>query len=185
MAPGAPARATLTGVDTDQYPFGSVVDQPDGRRPPSWTLSVTHDEDGGRVHEVLVNVPGVPLLWFVEVAEPDAETLLAFSDARYPHGAVLTATDARAGGVRGEQQVAAVRWWTATGLVHQIYVAPQHRRRGVATALATAAFGVQAARGRPLLHGDGRRTDDGEAWRVGLTAGQQHWFAPWSQRLPR
>ncbi len=186
--PGSPARVTLTGVDTAEYPFGSEVEQPDDRRPPHWTLSVTHDEDGGRVHTVLVNQPGVPLLWFVELDEPDADpaaaTLLAFSDTRHAHGAVLTAAEAEAAGVRGDQQVAAVRWWTGSGLVHQLYVAPQHRRKGVATALVTAAFGVQAAHGRPLLHGDGRRTDDGEAWRAGLPAGQQHWFEPWSQRLP-
>jgi len=187
-APGSPARVTLTGVDSAEHAFGSDVQQPDDRRPPAWTLSVTADEDGGRVHRALVNQPGVPLLWFVEVdepaAEPTATTLLAFSDARYAHGAVLTGDDARAAGVRGDQQVAAVRWWTGTGLVHQLYVAPQHRRKGIATALTSAAFGIQAVRGLPALHGDGRRTDDGEAWRAGLTANQQHWFAPWSQRLP-
>jgi GNAT superfamily N-acetyltransferase len=185
-APGAPARVTLTGVDSAAYPFASDVEQPDDRRPPGWTLSVTY-EDGGPVHTVLVNQPGVPLLWFVELEEPTADppaaTLLAFSDARCAHGAVLSAADAEATGVRGDQQVAAVRWWTGTGLVHQLYVAPQHRRKGIATALVTAAFGVQAAHDRPLLHGDGRRTDDGEAWRAGLDPGRQHWFEPWSQRL--
>jgi len=185
--PGSAAQVTLTGVDTAEHPFGSDVEQPDGRRPPGWTLSVTWT-DGGPVHSVLVNQPGVPLLWFVELdepaADPPAATLLAFSDARHAHGAVLTAAGAEAGGVRGDQQVGAVRWWTGSGLVHQLYVAPQHRRKGIATALVTAAFGVQAARGRPPLHGDGRRTDDGEAWRAGLGPGQQHWFEPWSQRLP-
>ncbi|SDF64014.1 GNAT family N-acetyltransferase [Klenkia brasiliensis] len=186
-APGSPALVTLTGVDSDEYPFGSDVEQPDDRRPPGWAVSVTRS-DAGRVHRVLVNQPGVPLLWFVELdepaADPPAATLLAFSDARHAHGEVLTAADAQAAGVRGDQQVAAVRWWTGSGLVHQLYVAPQHRRKGIATALVTAAFGVQAAHGRPLLHGDGRRTDDGEAWRAGLAAHLQHWFEPWSRRLP-
>ncbi|SDP69591.1 Acetyltransferase (GNAT) family protein [Klenkia soli] len=187
--PGSPARVTLTAVASAVHPWASRVEQPDDRRPPGWTLSVLHDEDGGRVHRVLVNQPEAPLLWFVEVAEPAADppasTLLAFSDDRFEHGTVLTELAAREAGVLGEQQVAAVRWWTGTGLVHQLYVAPAHRRRGVGTALVTAAFGVQAAYGRDaMLHGDGRRTADGEAWRAGLTPRQQHWFAPWTQELP-
>ncbi len=77
-----------------------------------------------------------------------------------------------------------MRWWPGTGLVHQLYVAPEHRRKGVAGALVQAAFAAQRARGGPALHGDGRRTEDGEAWRAALPAELRHWFAPWTHRLP-
>jgi hypothetical protein len=56
----------------------------------------------------------------------------------------------------------------AEGLTHQIHVAPQHRRRGIAGKPAQAAFAVQHARGLPDLHADGSRTDLGERFAQGL-----------------
>jgi GNAT superfamily N-acetyltransferase len=80
--------------------------------------------------------------------------------------------------------VGALRWWPGSGLVHQIYVRPDHRRRGVAHKLVRAAFGLQAARGLPALHGDGRRTELGERWREALPETVAVRMAAWSQRLP-
>jgi GNAT superfamily N-acetyltransferase len=181
---GEPGGSTLVAVLSADFPEWTVVDLPAGsRRPGGWQLAV-RTAAGGRVLAVHVAGSGGPLLWYVELAEPDATTLVAFSDPRHPDGRVLTADEARAGGVDGDQQVAAVRWWPATGLVHQLYVGPAHRRRGVAGRLVQAAFGVQAARGGPPLHGDGRRTDDGEAMREGLPVWAAWRFAPRTHRLP-
>jgi GNAT superfamily N-acetyltransferase len=172
----------------EQFPAGTVVDQPPGGRPGGWLMAVRADASGSRVHGVEVALPDVPLLWYVELAEPAASppatTLLAFSDARFPEGTVLTAAEARAAGVGGEQQVAALRWWTGSGLAHQVYVSPRHRRRGLALKLATAAFGIQRVRGLPPLHGDGRRTDDGEAWTGGLPAHAASRVASRTHALP-
>ena len=184
---GEPGRRTLVGVLSDEFPEDSVVDLPGDRRPPRWLIAVAAEDGGSRVHQVAVAMPDAPLLWYVELPEPaaapPATTVVAFSDARFAEGTVLTATEARAAGVGSGEQVGALRWWTGTGLVHQLYVGSAHRRRGVARKLAHAAAGVQAARGLPPLHDDGRRTDLGEQWRRGLGDHAAARFAPLSQRL--
>ena len=185
--PGAdPAELTVVAVLSEDFPAESVVDLPGGRRPPGWQLAVRLT--GATVRSVEVALPDAPLLWYVELPEPDADpvatTWLAFSDSRFAEGSLLTAEAARAAGVAGDHQVAALRWWPDTGLVHQLYVAPQHRRRGVAGKLVQAAFGVQAARGLPHLHGDGRRTDLGEQFRRGLPRYAAWRLSEWTQRLP-
>jgi GNAT superfamily N-acetyltransferase len=181
-----PAERVLVAVLSDAFPAGSLVDLPEPRRPRGWRVAVR--TAGPAVRSVEVALPDAPLLWYVELAEPDAQpaatTLIAFSDRRCPDGAFLTAEQANAAGVTGGSQVAAIRWWPPTGLVHQLYVASRHRRRGVAGKLVQAAFGVQAARGLPRLHGDGRRTDLGEQFRNGLPEYASWRLAPWSQRLP-
>jgi hypothetical protein len=169
---GTPARREVTFVHSAAFPEGAVVDLPAGRRPSGWLASAEADVDGGRVHSVAVSMPGTPPCWYVEVPEPDADpvatNLLAFSDTRFPQGTVLDAEQAGVAGVTGVHQVAAMRWWPASGLVHQVYVGPNYRKRGLALKLGLAAFALQAARGLPVLHEDGRRTDLGEAWMASL-----------------
>jgi GNAT superfamily N-acetyltransferase len=162
------------------------VDLPGTRRPSGWQVAVRTDVGGPRVHSVAVALPDAPLLWYVELPEPAAEatTLVAFSDTRYAEGTVLDADAARLAGVGGDQQVAALRWWPGSGLTHQLYVAVDHRRRGVGRKLVQAAFGLQVARGLPALHGDGRRTDLGEQWRLGLPAVVASRMAAWSEHMP-
>ena len=186
--PGSPRQQTLVAVLGHEFPARAVVDLPGTRRPTGWQLAVRRDVDGGRVRSVEVALPGAPLLWYVELPEPGAAppatTLLAFSDPRQAEGAFLTEAEARAAQARGTEQVAALRWWTHSGLVHQIYVSPSHRRRGVAGKLVQAAYGVQFARGLPALHGDGRRTDLGESFREGLPAYAAWRLAPRTEHLP-
>jgi GNAT superfamily N-acetyltransferase len=186
--PGAPPRHTLIAVMSAEFPAHTVVHLPGGRRPTEWKLAVQADVDGSRVHRVEVVLPGAPLLWYVELPEPTARpaatTVVAFSDTRFSDGTVLDAARARSEGVDGARQVGALRWWPGTGLVHQIYVTPDHRRRGVGNKLIRAVFGVQAARGLPPLHGDGRRTELGEEWRNGLPAAVAARMAPLSEVMP-
>jgi GNAT superfamily N-acetyltransferase len=171
-----------------QFPAHTVVHLPDDRRPTDWKLAVQADADGSRVHRVEVALPGAPLLWYVELPEPTARpaacTVVAFSDPRFADGIVLDAARARNAGVDGARQVGAIRWWPGTGLVHQIYVTPDHRRLGVGNKLCRAVFGMQAARGLPPLHGDGRRTELGEEWRTGLPAAIAARMAPLSEVMP-
>jgi GNAT superfamily N-acetyltransferase len=185
---GCRARQALVGVLSDEFPPGAVVDLPSGGRPSRWQVAVEADVVGGRIHVVEVALPDVPLLWYVEVAEPDAApaatTLVAFSDARYGEGRVLSRNEAQAAGVSAADQVAALRWWPGTGLAHQVYVQPAFRRRGMAAKLAHAAYGVQMARGLPPLHGDGRRTELGERWRDGLPEYASWRLAPLSEVMP-
>jgi hypothetical protein len=93
-----------------------VVTLPGGRRPPAWRVAVTRADTSERASRIDVALPGAPWLWYVmhrePAAAPPATTLLAFSDARWPEGTVLSGDEALAGGVSGEQQVAAFRWWS-------------------------------------------------------------------------
>ena len=186
--PGRPQTRTLAGVLSDEFPAHTVVDLPGARRPSAWVVAVRTDTATGRVLTVDVRLPEAPLLWYVEVGEPGADppatTLVAFSDPRYPDGTVLDETEARAAGVLGESQVAALRWWPHLGLVNQIYVASAHRRRGIGGKLGHAAFAVQKARRLPDLHADGRRTDLGERFREGLPGYAAWRLAPRTRRLP-
>jgi GNAT superfamily N-acetyltransferase len=186
--PGPSGSGALLWVVSGEFPADTVVSLPGGRRPPAWRVAVTFAGSSDRASRIEVAVPAAPLLWYVQhveaAATPPATTLIAFSDARHPEGTVLSGEEALASGVTGEHQVAACRWWTGSGLVHQIYVAPEHRRRGVAGKLAHAAYGLQGARGGPSLHGDGRRTDDGEAWTRALPGYGAWRVAPRSAWLP-
>jgi GNAT superfamily N-acetyltransferase len=168
--PGRSARWTLAAVLSTEFPPHTVVDLPGGGLPSGWQVAVT--VAGDRVENVAVDLPGAPLLWYVELTEPAAvpaaTTMVAFSDARRAEGRLITESTARSAGVSAADQVGAVRWWPGEGLVHQVYVRPEFRRRGVAGKLVQAAAGVQAVRGGPPLHGDGRRTELGEQWRQGL-----------------
>jgi GNAT superfamily N-acetyltransferase len=178
-------RTSLVAVLSPDFPPGTVVDLPGDRRPPGWKVAVVSDDRSPVAVEVAL--PGAPLLWYVELPEPTAAppatTLVAFSDARHADGRLLGQGDARTAGITADGQVAAIRWWPASGLVHQIYVGPAHRRRGVANKMVRAAFGLQAARGLPALHGDGRRTDLGERWREALPEAIAVRMGAWSQRL--
>jgi GNAT superfamily N-acetyltransferase len=185
--PGTAVVRALVAVLSDEFPAGTSVDLPGPGRPAGWQLAIFAD-DVGRTSRIETHLPDAPLLWYVELPEADAEppatTLLAFSDDRYPEGTLLSAAEARAGGIGGAEQVAAIRWWPRSGLVHQLFVGPAHRRRGVAGKLGYVAFGLQAVRGLPELHGDGRRTRLGEQFRQGLPEYAAARMAPWSSELP-
>jgi GNAT superfamily N-acetyltransferase len=184
--PGRPARQTLIAVLSPDFPAHTIVDLPGSRRPTGWQVAVTTED--GRLDRVAVALPDAPMLWYVELPEPTAvppaTTLVAFSDLRRAEGEVLSEPEAWAAGVSGADQVAAVRWWPADGLVHQVYVQPSFRRRRVAAKLVQAAGGVQAARGLPAMHGDGRRTDLGEQWRAGLPGYLATRLAPRTYAVP-
>lgn len=116
---------------------------------------------------------GAPVMWFVhqpeDDAEPSAVTLVAFAGGELPAGTVTGAVGFQATGVDPAEQVGAIRWWPATGQVHQIYVQPLWRRRRVGTALLHAASAQQVALATGArLWGGGERTDLGESFVAGL-----------------
>jgi GNAT superfamily N-acetyltransferase len=117
--------------------------------------------------------PSAPACWFVLVPEPRASppavNLVAYADDRFPAGTVISNATFASARVPNDEQVAAVRWYPGTGLVHQIYVAPASRRNQVGTALLYTASAVHQAHGwQGHLHSDGRRTDIGQRFTAGL-----------------
>lgn len=117
--------------------------------------------------------PSAPDCWFVLVAEPRATpaavNLVAYADDRFPAGTVVSNFTFASAGVPNDEQVAAVRWYPGTGVVHQIYVASAWRRHQLGTALLYTASAVHQAHGWTRhLRSDGRRTDIGQRFTAGL-----------------
>jgi GNAT superfamily N-acetyltransferase len=154
----------VTAVSTDGVDGEQIEGSADGEA--LWTVG-----DGGSdlarvdLHPALL--PDPPPLWFVIVEEahasPPAVNLVAYSDPAVTTGAVLTKYRYAGLGIANDRQVGAVRWYRDGGKVHQLFVAPQWRRRRVASALLYTADAVHQARGwEGHLHGDGRRTALGQ-----------------------
>ncbi|MGI8678125.1 MAG: GNAT family N-acetyltransferase [Jatrophihabitans sp.] len=122
-----------------------------------------------------------PPLWFVEFHEPGftpppvvsalAVHLIAFTGHDQLTGAVLDDAALRVADIAYHDQLAAIRWYPATGEVHQIYVQPAWRRRGVGNALIYATAVLSAARRWARLWGSGVRTEIGEEFRNASTWG--------------
>lgn len=161
-------------IPGDEHPDGSLVDL-DGE-PPRPPIVTTRLDRGGRVTNIAVAADlagGAPPLWYVEVpetaAKPPAMVLIAYSTGDLPDGTVIDNPTFAAMPIRSDEQVAAIRWWPANGQIHQIYVGPEHRRKGIGRKLAAAAGGYVAARGWPRMWVSGERTDLGEAMLTNAT----------------
>ena len=118
-------------------------------------------------------VPGTPELWFVDVPEleanPPARSLVGFATDHLPAGTVVSNATFFSMPVKSDQQAGAVRWWFEDGVVDQVYVAPEWRRRGVASRILYSADAYHQFNGWPQsVHSDGRRTALGEALVAGL-----------------
>lgn len=108
-------------------------------------------------------------LWFAEYREtthePPAVNLMAFSGHGVRTGTLVDQQQLLELPVVDGDQVAAVRWFPATGELDQIYVQPAWRRRRVGHALIAAAAVLSHARDWPRLWSDGQRTELGEQFR--------------------
>jgi ribosomal protein S18 acetylase RimI-like enzyme len=141
-----------------------------GQTPSLW--QARYDVATGRLLQVTIAARPTRL-WFVESPEPDAEpaamNLVAFDTTHFPPGRVIDHRTFVPLPIRSDEQVAAIRWWPGTGQIHQVYVSPLHRRRGIGTAMVYAASAHLIAGGSPSrLWASGERTDLGEAFATGL-----------------
>jgi GNAT superfamily N-acetyltransferase len=185
-----PAGRVLIGVADPGLPDETVVDLPGPpARPARWVQETHQARDGETPQRVLVSdlaAPGAPLLWYVllpaDSPGPREVDLVAFSTADRPEGTVLDRTGFAALGIAWSNQVAAVRWEPGSGVVRQLYVAPEHRRRKVGSKVLVAANGVRVGCGWAPLHGDGRRTDLGQAW---VTGKSEVWRSRVAERTER
>jgi GNAT superfamily N-acetyltransferase len=152
----------------DAHPDGVIVDKPGDTSSMYrlWTAEV--DDDGHAVVRVNpLSNPGTVDCWFVIIEdrtapEPTA-TLVAFATDHLRVGTVITDPEFFHLPVANADQVAAVRWWTQTGAVDQIYVAEKWRGRDQARELIYHASAYHQHRGWPgRMHIDGRRTKAGQ-----------------------
>jgi GNAT superfamily N-acetyltransferase len=162
-------------VSSPVHPDGTVVDvsaeQETAGVTAGWIAAGEYGPDGTVARLVVAEavMPDGPPLWFVEVREsaghPPAVVLLAYSEHGAPAGALLDATALSNLSVSRSDQLAAIRWYPATGEVDQIYVNPAWRRHRVGTGLIYATAALVGARGWARLWGDGQRTATGEQFR--------------------
>jgi GNAT superfamily N-acetyltransferase len=181
-ADGTPHQFVV--VESDRYPDGTVVEL--GAEAAAVQIgdralcTITYGP-AGRVIGIGIPervAPQAPPMWFAELREPAAQppavTLVVFTEHGPPAGSLLDEADLSNLPVESSDQVAALRWWPATGEVDQISVQPQWRRRGIGRALLAAGGCLSWARDWPRFWGSGERTDMGEKFRNG---------GPWQHRF--
>ena len=175
LRPDGSASAFIV-VRSTLHADGVRIDLPEGEEPAvvgdDAQAVVRYDADGTAVSvQVMAAVaPKAPAMWFADLPEPAAQppamNLVAFTGHDVPEGALRDREALKEIGVRGPDQLGALRWYPATGEIDQIYVNPQHRRRTIATALLVAAGSLHLARGGTRrMWADGQRTADGDRLR--------------------
>ncbi len=173
--PGDGDQSRLIAVQSDAHPDGTHVEVDAAACVGELAGTIcTVDLEDGKARAVVLDesvAPNAPPLWFAELREssarPPATNLLAFSGHGQPAGRLLDDADLSNVTVGSNDQLGAVRWYPVSGVVNQIYVAPLWRRRGIGTALLTAAGVLSVARDWPRLWGQGQRTAMGEEFRNG------------------
>jgi GNAT superfamily N-acetyltransferase len=181
-ADGTPHQFVV--VESDRYPDGTQVElsadaaavQIGDRALCTFTYGAPDRITGMAVGPRVA--PKAPPMWFAELREPAAQppavVVIVFSGHGQPAGTLLDEADLSNLPVASSDQLAAVRWWPATGEVDQVYVQPAWRRRGIGRALLGAAGSLAWARGWARFWGDGQRTAMGEQFRDG---------GPWQHRM--
>jgi GNAT superfamily N-acetyltransferase len=156
----------MLAFDTEDHPDGSRIEL-ESAPPAEPMIRVLVESNGTRVLRVQVPYVAAPALWYVEQpetsAQPPAFTLVAFDSAEHEDGTIVDERTFAGMGIGGDNQVAAIRWWPKTGQVHQVYVQPAHRRRGIGSKLTLAAGGYNTGRGWAPIWISGERTELGEA----------------------
>ena len=166
-APGGAAVYVCTAGP--EFPDGSVVELPGPPvRSERWQFEAHVAAPGTVPHRVVTApaaAPGAPHLWCVLLsAGPDEIDLVGFSTSSFPDGRIVPVSAFAELRIAWSNQVAAVRWSPSTGVVGQLYVAPEHRRKRLAAKLLLMAGGVRVALDWAPLRSDGRLTDLGDAW---------------------
>lgn len=160
----------LACVMGEQHPNRHVVQVDDV--PPDATVLYEADyaADGDMTRVVIAPAfsAGAVDLWYCEIPEPEADSpatnLVAFATGEWPDGTIVGPKEREEAETDVRAQVAALRWWTGTGQVHQIYVIPHMRRRGIGSKLVLAGAALTVGRRWPSLWSSGDLTDLGDSW---------------------
>jgi hypothetical protein len=157
-----PVEHSLVAVGSGRFRHGSAVDltavDPRGNRPTGWLLDVRYRAADGQIVRLTASPgladPGRPL-WFAEVAHatspiPSA-SLAAFSGDAFPPGTLVTPREVCTRGLTMEDNVGEVRWWTRSGLIEDLTVAPDLAGRGLERLLVGLAGGIAMLRNWPAL----------------------------------
>jgi hypothetical protein len=152
-----PVEHSLVAVGSGRFPHGSAVDltnvDPRGGRPTGWLLDVRYRAADGGIVRLTASPgladPGLPL-WFAEIAHATSDipsaSLVAFHGDAFPAGTLVTPPDVTARGLTMAENVGELRWWTRSGLIESLTVAPDVAGRGVARLLTGLAGGIAMQR---------------------------------------
>jgi hypothetical protein len=157
-----PAEHSLVAVGSGRFRHGSAVDltavDPRGGRPTGWLVDVRYRAADGSIVALHASPglagPGLPL-WFAELAHATSDiasaSLLAFRGDAFAPGTLVTPGDVAARGLLMSEHVGQLRWWTRSGLIETLSVAPECAGRGVGRLLTGLAGGVAMLRNWPPL----------------------------------
>jgi GNAT superfamily N-acetyltransferase len=165
----------VLGVESERYPDDSIQDFREGTVDDEllagWRTQVRFTA-GRPTHldfppDLLAKAPP---LWFVEYHEdeatpPNAAHLIIFTAHEQETGRLLDRASFELLGIPYPRQLAAMRWYPATGRLHQMYVQPAWRRLGLGTVLIYATGTLSVAHGWPRVWAKGPRTEMGEKLR--------------------
>ena len=162
---------------------GQVIGEPDGADM-LWSAGLD-DQNRSRVVVMPGAAPDAPDAWYVAIRSTQDDrprmTLVAFCTDHLPDATVVPDASFFTMPVTSDQQSAAIRWWADTAVVDEIFVQAEHRRSHLGTKLIYAASGFHQHHGWPgRLHSDGRRTDLGQQFVVGLRHPER--IAEWSDK---
>lgn len=178
---------TVAAYQSDDHADGAEIDAsaPEPTTPWLWR---THEPEHGLLAVDLAPAlqNQAPPLWYVNVDEPSAHppatNLVAFPTDHHAPGTIVSRYAFATMGVNNNLQAGAVRWYR-TGIVHQIFVAQEWRRKFVASTLLYTASAFHQANGwLGYLRSDGRRTDLGTVFAAGTQYPQR--FAPLERTMP-
>jgi GNAT superfamily N-acetyltransferase len=168
--PGPGPGMHLACVMGDEHPYRHVIDLDD--LPPLASVLYRADYGAdGEMTKVAIDpafAAGAVDLWYSEIPEPEADppatNLVAFATGEWPDGTIVGPEEREDADTDLRAQAAALRWWTGTGQVHQIYVIPHMRRRGIGSKLVLAGAALTVGRRWPSLWSNGDLTDLGSSW---------------------
>ncbi len=149
-----------------------------------WSAT-TDDQQRSHVTVSPRGAPTSPSAWFVAIRGSESDrprmTLVAFASDHLADGTIVSDAAFVTMPVKSESQAAAIRWWADTAVVDEIYVQAEHRRTHLGSKLIYTASGYHQHQGWPdRLHSDGRRTDLGQRFVVGLRHPDR--IAAWKDR---
>lgn len=132
--------------------------------------------------------PDAPSTWFVAVDAArhfgdGRRAIVLFSSEHFASGTVIDEMEFVMLPVKNEEQIGTVIWSKSTGLITEIYVAPEHRRNdvGILALLGAAAY-HHSFGWNGLLHNDGKRTLLGQQFALSIDLAQR--IAPHAELSP-
>jgi hypothetical protein len=155
-----PEEHSLVAVGSGRFPHGNAVDlrsvDPRGGRPTGWLVDVRYRAADGAIVRLAAS-PGLAdpglRLWLAEISHASSNipsaSLVAFRGGAFPAGSLVTPSEVSARGLAMADNAGELRWWTRSGLVDTLTVAPDVAGRGVARLLTALAGGIAMLRNWP------------------------------------